>query len=396
VIQTGSLGTSANDVIRIARFQGATSNRFQQNLWIKRQTGAGTTWTTARLHDAIQIDGSFATPGTDTKTWYERDPNAGTHHWGSVATEAMKLSALIGELRLPVDGSNLLVGVTTDFTQPGDTNGVRGVFSSNELNTSVTVADFNNTDGAPSLGASVNLYKCKGTMASPADIDSDSILGTVGGFGRSGGAPLGFGHLGFRTDGATNVGRVNLAVRQDGSTLGNRFTVRGAGHVYAYNGTDPTWGVINGPGDFGVQRNLEVLGLSAGIPRCFDFSHLVGATLTTGFNLNAYGVPTDPATGYGPVMPRAGSITAISVIVNDTAHTTNGTFTVTSYVNTTAKLAVTSATITGTGAKEAYTTASRGTHTFAAGDNLSVALTKTTLSATLASAIVILEVYFDA
>ena len=68
-----SLGGTLNNSVRLERKQGVTSNAFYNDVYLLRDA-AGADWTTARLHDAIGVDASFLTPRTDTRVWYERDP----------------------------------------------------------------------------------------------------------------------------------------------------------------------------------------------------------------------------------------------------------------------------------------------------------------------------------
>ena len=92
--QQNALGTNLNDNQVVAQFvAGNTSNDFKNMLFVVRDTAAGTDWTTTRWHDAITVDTVYDTPRTDTRTWYERDPLSGSHHWGNAATEYLELSS---------------------------------------------------------------------------------------------------------------------------------------------------------------------------------------------------------------------------------------------------------------------------------------------------------------
>jgi hypothetical protein len=86
------LGGTLNNNVRVRRIQATTSNAFYNDLYVLRDA-AGTDWTTARWHDAIGVDASFLTPRTDTRTWYERDPNNRIHEWGTDAVSSMTLSS---------------------------------------------------------------------------------------------------------------------------------------------------------------------------------------------------------------------------------------------------------------------------------------------------------------
>ncbi len=52
------------------------------NIWLRRDN-AGSDWPTTRFHDGISVDVSFLNPGTDTKTWWERDPYNNIQSWGN-------------------------------------------------------------------------------------------------------------------------------------------------------------------------------------------------------------------------------------------------------------------------------------------------------------------------
>jgi hypothetical protein len=60
---------------------GGLGNNVYRSEW-RRRRAAGTDWTTQNVHDGIWVDSSFTTPGTDTKAWWERDPNTPSQSWG--------------------------------------------------------------------------------------------------------------------------------------------------------------------------------------------------------------------------------------------------------------------------------------------------------------------------
>ena len=80
-------------------------------MWVCRDA-AGTTWETTRRHDGLSIDNSFSTPGSNTKTWWERDPKDNIQSWGDGATAYMTLK-----------GGNLGIG-TTNPTNKLEVNGI--------------------------------------------------------------------------------------------------------------------------------------------------------------------------------------------------------------------------------------------------------------------------------
>jgi hypothetical protein len=97
VMEATPLGTASNNSQLLAMVRGVTGtttyNEVKNNLWLRRRT-AGADWMTASLHDGISVDLSYSTPGTDTKTWWERDPWNNVQSWGSQATTFMTLDGL--------------------------------------------------------------------------------------------------------------------------------------------------------------------------------------------------------------------------------------------------------------------------------------------------------------
>jgi hypothetical protein len=70
---------------------GSGTNYFQNNVWVRRDA-SGSDWLTTRFHNGISIDASFLTPGTDTRTWWERSPFQDIQSWGNAATTHMILN----------------------------------------------------------------------------------------------------------------------------------------------------------------------------------------------------------------------------------------------------------------------------------------------------------------
>ncbi|MEP1340658.1 hypothetical protein [Ekhidna sp.] len=97
------LGSSSSDNILLTRISGRTSNTVMSNVWLRRDA-SGSDWFTARLHDGISVDGSYLNPGSDTRTWWERDPYNNTQSWGTANQTYMTLNA-----------GKLAIG-TTDFS----------------------------------------------------------------------------------------------------------------------------------------------------------------------------------------------------------------------------------------------------------------------------------------
>lgn len=101
VVVAAPINTSS----RISTFRWQIDgNQVMSNLWLRRKALASG-WLGAAVHDGISVDASFLTPGTDTRTWWERDPNANTQSWGDQAVTYMTLNA-----------GNLGIGTATPVT----------------------------------------------------------------------------------------------------------------------------------------------------------------------------------------------------------------------------------------------------------------------------------------
>lgn len=90
----GAGGTAGNFKLlsRLSTSNHTTGgNIVMQNIWIKRDAN-GDSWATARFHDALSVDGSYLTPGSDTKTWWERDPWDNIQSWGSGSETHMTIA----------------------------------------------------------------------------------------------------------------------------------------------------------------------------------------------------------------------------------------------------------------------------------------------------------------
>ena len=86
----GALGSTAGNYQKVwsSQASGGSSNNIYVSEW-RRRRSAGSDWTTQNIHDGIWVDASFTTPGTDTRTWWERDPNTPSQAWGDQATTWM-------------------------------------------------------------------------------------------------------------------------------------------------------------------------------------------------------------------------------------------------------------------------------------------------------------------
>ena len=112
VTNTDTLGSTENDNLPIMQVVATdTGNDMINTIWALRDAN-GATWETARFHDALSVDTSFLTPGTDTRVWWERDPKHDIQSWGTAASTYMT-----------INGGNVGIGTTT----PGKKLDVAGV-----------------------------------------------------------------------------------------------------------------------------------------------------------------------------------------------------------------------------------------------------------------------------
>jgi len=107
VYENTGLGASIGNSQILTSVVGAVnSNKFQNNVYLIRDNSA-TGWTGASLHDGISVDGSFLTPGSTTKTWWQRQPYQDKQLWGTATATYMTLesgSLYIGDDRPKVGG----------------------------------------------------------------------------------------------------------------------------------------------------------------------------------------------------------------------------------------------------------------------------------------------------
>ena len=92
VYEGTSLGSTLGNSQILAAIGGSGSNAIYEKTWLYRDA-AGSNWLTARIHNGISVDSSYGTPGTDTRTWWERDPNNDIQSWGTATTAYMTVNA---------------------------------------------------------------------------------------------------------------------------------------------------------------------------------------------------------------------------------------------------------------------------------------------------------------
>lgn len=83
--QPTPLGSGTNSKITLDAVGGSPDTDTAVQLFNRKmlvRTGTTQTWQGSKLHDSMGLNDSAITPGTDTKTWLERDPGAGSFRFG--------------------------------------------------------------------------------------------------------------------------------------------------------------------------------------------------------------------------------------------------------------------------------------------------------------------------
>jgi len=110
VFQSTGLGLPINSFSIIHQLGGYTgpnvgANKFYNNVWLRKIADNDNSWYGTVLHDGISIDGTYNSPGTNSRTWWERNPSATIQSWGDIGNTYMTLKS-----------GNLGIGTTTPST----------------------------------------------------------------------------------------------------------------------------------------------------------------------------------------------------------------------------------------------------------------------------------------
>jgi Phage T4 tail fibre len=125
VHESTPLGQSIGDHQLLFRVSGRGNNTIMHNQWLLRDA-PGSEWWYTRLHDGISVDASHLTPGINTLTWWERDPNGNIQSWGNADQTYLTINqGYVGigttspDAKLAVKGTVHAQEVKVDLSVPG-------------------------------------------------------------------------------------------------------------------------------------------------------------------------------------------------------------------------------------------------------------------------------------
>ena len=199
LIPLGSLLNSSQIINEIGAYCG-TGNRMFNRSWLLRDNISSSDWMTMRLHDGISIDGTYATPQSNTRTWWERDPFDNIQSWGdgqntyfTIYKGKIGIGTTVPESKLSVystmadgwasielkreDGGKAWINADAEglkFRTPLDGDGF--YFRDNDNNTSLFIADGGNV-GIGTINPTARLTIQAGPNGFPTPLKAISIVG---------------------------------------------------------------------------------------------------------------------------------------------------------------------------------------------------------------------------
>lgn len=130
VAQSTPLAVATNSTTLLKTYQhigGSTGvNVVLIRDYARRIANTSDDWFTWTHHNSIDIDGSHNTPGTNTKTWWERHPWSGSHAFGNETTTTLKTISGFNK-------NKVLIGQADDTKHPNATLSILHPSSPSEL-----------------------------------------------------------------------------------------------------------------------------------------------------------------------------------------------------------------------------------------------------------------------
>ena len=171
IYETTNLGGTVGNSLLLHTIQntgGSTGNQVYIKEYALRNA-TGTDWTSWNSHNSIDVDGVFDTPGTNTKTFWERDPQSGKHYFGDSAIYTLTVDSLNDRVGIGTTSPSTLLDVSGSVGNiQVDASGARLMFT----RTSTNYIQANNVGG--------QLYfKVNGEI----DADASMIINTSGDVG---------------------------------------------------------------------------------------------------------------------------------------------------------------------------------------------------------------------
>jgi hypothetical protein len=116
IAQTDALPAAVNSTTLLKTFEHRGGSDYEGSVtyirdYARRIAGTTDNWLTWAHHNSIDIDGVHNTPGTDTRSWWERSPYSGSHAFGTLTTTTLKTVSGFGK-------NMVLVGHSDEFKHP--------------------------------------------------------------------------------------------------------------------------------------------------------------------------------------------------------------------------------------------------------------------------------------
>lgn len=171
--QTANLGGLVGNSLILQTIENSGGNGSNQ-VFIKDyayRDAVGTDWLTWRHHNSIDIDGIYNTPGTNTRTFWERDPLSELHIFGSNTRKVLTIDA----------SSNQRVGINIDTpSYPLHVSGNVSNISIYATNDIVAFSDQSvKTNIRPIENALERVVKSRGVLYDRTDSENKDNIGFI-------------------------------------------------------------------------------------------------------------------------------------------------------------------------------------------------------------------------